>query len=182
MFSSLTVLELLYANDNKVWINPLNKKDVPVVAVDQKEAEVKISSSVVVADARPVLIARYLKKWNSPLLPYSEMIFDLSEQYEIDWKLILAIGQQESNLCKKIPDGSHNCWGYGIHSKSNLGFDSYELALKSYVAYLKRVYYDNGITTVDEIERKYNPTSYFGEKKWSNGVNFFMRQIEKGNY
>ena len=87
---------------------------------------------VVADDARPLLIRKYLEKYQSPLLPYSDLIFKLSQTYGFDYYWIIAIAQQESNLCKKIPDNSFNCWGYGINSAGTLKFDNYELAFKSY--------------------------------------------------
>ncbi len=176
-------MEVLVAKTNPVlWQNPAVVPQGVVVAEGEAGDNQKVSASLVSADARKELIAKYLRKYNSPLLPYVDMIFDLSLTYELDYRLIVAIAQQESNLCKKIPDGSHNCWGYGIHSKGTLGFDSYELALKSYAAYLKRVYYDKGLYSIEEIERKYNPTSARSTGSWAYGVNKFMDQIQSGNF
>src|SRR3989339_161434 len=40
-----------------------------------------VDSKVVLADSRPLLIRNYLEKYHSPLLPYSQKIFDLSQKY-----------------------------------------------------------------------------------------------------
>lgn len=166
-----------------VWKNPVISEEPVIVAVAATgDDEGKVTATVVSGDARGELIKKYLRKYNSPLVPYADMILDLSKTYELDYRLIVAIAQQESNLCKKIPEGTHNCWGYGIHSKGTLGFDSYDLALKSFAAYLKRVYYDKGLYSVEEIERKYNPTSAKSTGSWAHGVNQFMNQIESGNF
>ena len=136
-----------------------------------------ISDKVVVDDARPLLIKKYLAKYKSPLLPYSDMIISLSDTYKFDYYWIVAIAQQESNLCKKIPDNSFNCWGYGINSAGTLRFASYELALKSYAEYLKREYFDKGLNTPELIMKKYCPHS---NGSWAFGVNQFIHEIENG--
>ncbi len=138
-----------------------------------------IETKIISDDARPLLIRKYLEKYKSPLAPYSDMILKLSETYGVDYTWILAIGQQESNLCKKIPEGSHNCWGYGIHKSGTLKFDSYELALKSYVEYLKREYFDKGYDTPEKIMKKYCPGS---NGSWSYGVNHFIDEIQTGSF
>jgi hypothetical protein len=130
-------------------------------------------------DARPLLIKKYLAKYQSPLLPYSDLIFKLSQTYGFDYYWIVAIAQQESNLCKNIPDGSHNCWGYGINSAGTLKFDNYELALNSYAAYLKTEYFDKGLNTPELMMKKYCPHS---NGSWAYGVNQFINEIESGNF
>ena len=130
-------------------------------------------------DARPLLIRKYLEKYKSPLVPYSDLIFQLSETYGFEYYWIVAIAQQESNLCKKIPENSFNCWGYGINSAGTLRFDSYELALKSYAEYLKRAYFDKGLNTPELIMKKYCPHS---NGSWAFGVSHFIEEIENGAY
>ena len=97
--------------------------------------------------------------------------------YGFDYRWIVAIAQQESNLCKKIPEGSHNCWGYGIHQRGVLRFDNYEIAIKSYAEYLKREYFDKGMETPEAIMRKYTPSS---NGSWAVGVRQFFEEIEAG--
>jgi len=143
------------------------------------EVEAEIRSQVTESDARPVIIERYLAKYKSPLLPYAKEIFELSEAYGFEYYWIVAIAQQESNLCKKIPENSHNCWGYGIHKNGTLKFDNYELALKSYAEYLKRVYFDKGLNTPELIMKKYCPSS---NGSWAYGVQHFIDEMESGNF
>ena len=107
------------------------------------------------------------------------MIFQLSQDYGFEYYWIVAIAQQESNLCKKIPEGSHNCWGYGIHKRGTLSFDSYELSLKSYAEYLKREYFDKGLNTPELIMSKYCPSS---NGSWAKGVWQFINEMEEGRF
>lgn len=141
------------------------------------EKEAVVGESLVAEDARLGLIERYLAKYHSPLLPYSKLILELSDSYDFDYYWMVAIAQQESNLCKKIPLNSFNCWGYGIHKKGTLRFENYELALKSFAEYLKREYFNKGYMTAEEIMKKYCPSS---DGSWAYGVNQFIRAIETG--
>lgn len=143
------------------------------------EKDSYIAGKAIANDARPVIIRKYLQKYNSPLEPYSDLIFELSETYGFDYAYILAIGQQESNLCKKIPENSFNCWGYGIHKKGTLGFDNYEIALRSFAEYLDREYFKKGYTTPEEMMKKYCPHS---NGSWAFGVQHFIDEIKNGDF
>ncbi len=171
---------------NNKWKNRDNVSPLAtgggVVIAQAQEVETNIplvSSYVKTEDARVAMTEKYLTRYNSPLLPYARLIVSLADTYNFDYRYILAIGQQESNLCKKIPEDSYNCWGYGIHSEGTLRFDSYELALKSYASYLKTQYFDKGRNTVEAIEAKYNPNS---NGSWAFGVNQFMEKLENGDF
>ena len=150
---------------------------VSKVGLGGQENLAEVKDIVLADDARLMLIKSYLKKYKSPLEPYAELILELSDTYEFDYRWILAIGQMESNLCKKTPVDSYNCWGYGIHSKGTLRFESYELALKSFAAYLKKEYFDKGYETPEEIMSKYCPHS---NGSWASGINQFFADIEMG--
>ncbi|HKB88839.1 MAG TPA: hypothetical protein VKC53_04285 [Patescibacteria group bacterium] len=135
-----------------------------------------VSGTVGASDARPEIIRQYLDYYNSPLSPYSDFIVQTSDKYKLDYRLITAIAQQESNLCKVIPPGSYNCWGWGINSAGSLGFDSFEEAIDTVSKGLKTQYLDKGYNTVEEIMSKYNPISPGGA--WANGVSQFMSEME----
>lgn len=135
-----------------------------------------ISGSAEVSDARPELIRNYLTRYNSPLVRLSNYLVEKSDQYGLDYRLIPAIAQQESNLCKIIPPETYNCWGWGIHSKGTLGFDSYEEAIDTVMKGIKSEYVDKGLTTPDTIWKKYTPGSPDGA--WAKGVNSFMADME----
>ena len=134
-----------------------------------------VSSSIETADARIHLISQYLEYYNSPLMPHSELIVKKADEYGIDYRLLTAIAQQESNLCKKIPEGSYNCWGWGIHSKGTLMFSSYEEAIDIVTKGVKEEYVDKGFVSPEEIMSKYTPSS---TGSWANGVNIFMEDME----
>ena len=179
----LTVGECLYLTkynqkNEKIYSNLSGNKSL-MIAVEANESEIlgEISSQVTESDARPIIIERYLAKYKSPLLPYARQIFELSETYGFEYYWIVAIAQQESNLCKKIPQDSHNCWGYGIHKNGTLKFENYDLALKAYAEYLKREYFDKGLNTPELIMGKYCPHS---NGSWAYGVQKFIDEMENG--
>lgn len=136
----------------------------------------ELKSSVIASDSRPILIKKYLQNYNSELEPYSDLIYEVSQKKGLDYRLIVAIAQQESNLCKKAPKNCFNCWGVGIHSRGRMCFDSYNEAIKWMGNYLKEEYYDKGINSVEGMMEKYCPLS---SGSWAAGVRQFMAEIDK---
>ena len=110
-----------------------------------------ISSEIHSGDARVEIIHQYLEKYDSPLLSHAKKLVDTADFYHIDFRLITAIAQQESNLCKIIPPDSYNCWGWGITSVSSLGFKSFDEGIEVVTRGLKENYIDQGYTTPDKI-------------------------------
>lgn len=149
--------------NNGVNIYAALPKTIPAV-------EARVNSS----DARSELVRQYLARYNSPLEKYSEYIVKIADEAGIDFRFIPAIAQQESNLCKFIPPGGHNCWGWGIHSRGTLGFESYEAAIETVTFGLKKNYIDMGLRTPEEIMKKYTPSS---NGSWANGVSTFMNEM-----
>lgn len=134
-----------------------------------------ITSQAIAADARVEIIKQYLTKYNSPLLPLAELIVAVSDQYGLDYRLLVAVAQQESNLCKKAPLGSYNCWGWGIHSRGTLGFQDYATAIQTVAKGIKEEYLDKGYNTVEQMMDKYTPLS---NGSWAAGVNQFLSEME----
>lgn len=132
---------------------------------------------VVTKDARPEITRQYLAKYNSPLEPYAAKIVDISDKYGLDFRLLTAIAQQESNLCKKIPYDSFNCWGYGVHSRGTLKFDSYEESIERVGRGIKEDYIDKGLDTPELIMTKYTPLSLENGGSWAKGVREFLTEM-----
>ena len=173
--------EILYLSKNSSEKNVYASINNGVVLESSAEerSDISITKLVTGADARPMLIKKYLERYKSPLVDYSDLIFQISEDYGFEYYWIVAIAQQESNLCKKAPEGTHNCWGYGIHKRGTLGFDNYEIAIKSFAEYLKREYFDKGLNTPEEIMKKYCPSS---NGSWAAGVNQFINELKSGDF
>lgn len=134
-----------------------------------------IEGSYEAADARPEIIRQYLNAYGSILEPYASFIVETADKYELDYRLITAIAQQESNLCKYIPPDTHNCWGWGIHSRGTLGFSSYEEGIETVSKGLKEEYIEKGFISIEDIMSKYTPLS---NGSWAAGVNLFMSDME----
>ncbi len=134
-----------------------------------------VTDSIESADARPQIVKKYLISYSSPLVPYADLIIQTADKYSIDFRLIASIAQQESNLCKVIPPGSYNCWGWGIHSKGTLGFASFQEGIETVSKGIREEYLDKGYTTVEDIMSKYTPQS---NGSWANGVNQFMTAMQ----
>lgn len=133
------------------------------------------TTAVQAADARPELIRQYLNKYKSPLLPYSDLIVSLSDQYDLDFRLIVSIAQCESNLCKKMPEGSYNCWGF---ENGETRFHSWEQAINQVAKTLKERYINQGLTTPDLIMPRYAPPSVAKGGPWARCVNQFMEELQ----
>lgn len=117
----------------------------------------------------------FLQKYNSPLEPYSVDIVNAAEEYGLDYRLIPAIAMKESTLCKKIPIGSNNCWGFGIYGGKVTRFESYKEGIYIVTRALATRYRDRGLITPDQIMTMYTPSS---DGSWARDVNLFMSQIK----
>jgi len=131
--------------------------------------------SVKSQDAIPEIIRQYLEKYNSPLLPHTDFLVNTARKHNLDPRLLVAIAQQESNLCKKAPSGTHNCWGWGIHSRGTLGFDSYPQAIEAVSKGLAENYLGKGLNSPEEIMGIYTPLS---KGSWAKGVQQFLDEME----
>ena len=134
-----------------------------------------VSFEVGTADARPVIIRQYLEKYRSPLVNQADHFFQISQKYNLDYRLLVAIAQQESNLGKKVPDDTHNAWGWGIHSRGTLGFSSWEEGIETVAQGLRENYLNRGFVDVEQIAARYAPPS---KESWAFGVNQFMKEME----
>lgn len=160
------------------FVSRLIEPEVQVVTLGQEAKKAAVLNfQVIAADARPLLLKKYLECYHSPLAPLADFIFAVSQKYGLDYRLLVAIAQQESNLCKKIPKDSFNCWGWGIHSRGTLRFSSWEEAIETVAKGLREEYIEKGLNTPEEIMRKYTPLS---NGSWAAGVREFMAEIENG--
>jgi len=138
-------------------------------------------SSVPSQDARILVLNKFFSNYKSPLNAVVEEIVRQSDLYGLDYALIPAIAMQESQGCKVIPPGSHNCWGFGIYGDKKVYFASYEDAISTVAKTIKETYIKRGLTNPTLLEDRWTPSSV---GQWSYSVNFFIgkiRQLEK-NY
>lgn len=153
----------------------LTPQNQPVV---EDNGEVQgVTTVVETEDARAEIVANFLKRYDSPLKPYDyfgKKLVEIADRYNLDFRLLPAIAMQESNLCKKTPEGTHNCLGFGIHERGTLGFDSYEAGFERAAREIKANYVDIGLTTPSEIMTKYTPGS---NGSWAESVNQWMAEM-----
>ncbi len=128
-----------------------------------------------VVDGRTANLKNFFRKYNSPLYDYAGVIVAVSDKYQFDYRLLPAIAMQESNLCKYIPEDSHNCWGWGIYGTTVTKFDSYNEAIETVAKGIKNHYIDKGLVTASSIMEKYTPSS---NGSWAHGVNTFLQMLE----
>lgn len=137
-----------------------------------------IQTTVETGDARADIVANFLKRHDSPLEPaehYGRVLVEVADRYNLDYRLLPAIMMQESNLCKRIPEGSYNCLGFGVHERGTLGFENYEEGFDRAARELKERYVDKGLTTPEDIMKKYTPGS---NGSWAFSVNQWIVEME----
>lgn len=126
-------------------------------------------------DARVETVRRFFVRYKSDLEPFAGDVITAADKYGLDYKLIPAIAMQESNLCKKAPKNSYNCWGFGIYGKKVTKFEDYKEAIDTVTKTLAMEYKGKGLETAEEIMAKYTPSN---TGAWADSVNFFMKQLE----
>ena len=126
-------------------------------------------------DIRVANLKFFFRKYNSVLYDHAETFVKRADENQFDYRLLAAIAMQESNLCKYIYENSHNCWGWGIYGNKVTRFESYDEAIDTISRGIKKYYIDKGLTTPEDIMRKYTPPS---DGSWAYGVNTFLKIID----
>lgn len=155
-------------------------KNQPITFAALPRVTFEIKTALAKEDARPLVINKYLTRYNSPMVGMGEYIVKVSDRFDLDPYLVIAIAQQESNLGKITPPDCYNAWGWGIHSAGTLCFDSWEQGIDTFVEGLSNKYLAYGLRTPEEIMTKYNATSPGGA--WAKGINQFLNQLQSGNW
>jgi hypothetical protein len=139
-----------------------------------------VAPTIKAADSTPVVIEKYLKRYNSPLLPYSYKIVEAGRKYNVNPRLIVAIAQQESNLGKKSPENCYNAWGWGIHERGTRCFSGWEEAIDTVTRGISNGYCSKGLCDDPcTMMKKYTPKS---NGSWCAGVNQFLNEMEFGDF
>ncbi len=177
---SISTTNFLRQSQKVAFTPPPNRNFAANQAYAQVLGSNDAQNGIQSADARPILLTKFLKKHKSPLKPYDYWggyLTQLADQYQLDYRLLPSIAMQESNLCKVIPEGSFNCLGLGVHSKGTWGFTSFEENFDAAARVMKRDYIDKGYVSPEEIQKKYTPKS---NGSWQFAVNHFMEKIASG--
>jgi len=138
-------------------------------------AQNTMAAEIIESDGRIEKIRQFLTRYGSPLEPYAADIVEAADKYDLDYRLVPSIAMQESNLCKKIPAGSNNCWGYGIYGGKVKHFKDFKEGIYTVTEGLSKNYKQNGLVTPNQIMAVYTPSS---NGSWAHGVNQFMGELE----
>lgn len=176
---SIAIFYLFLADDySQTKIVYQELQQVSISTNNQNDDRVQgIQSNLELEDGRAEIVANFLAKYNSPLTPhdyYGQMLVEIADRYDLDFRFLPAIMMQESNLCKNIPEGTYNCLGFGIHSRGTLGFDNYEAGFERAAKELRANYVEQGRIKVSEIAKKYTASV----DQWTNAVNQFMAEMK----
>ena len=155
-------------------------KNQPVVFAALPRVGFEIKTALAKEDARPLIINKYLDHYASPMAGMGDYIVKVSDRFNLDPYLVVAIAQQESNLGKLMPKDCYNAWGWGIHSAGTLCFDSWNEGINTFVEGIAEKYLAYGLKTPEEIMTKYNATSPGGA--WAKGVNQFLENLQTGSW
>lgn len=124
-------------------------------------------------DKKAVILASYLRKYNSPMQESAQDFIDASNTYNLDWKLVPAIAGVESTFGKFIP-GGYNGWGWGVYGTQAIFFNSWRDAIFTVSKGLRENYLDRGYNNPYSMNKIYaaSPT-------WGSRVDYFMKDLEK---
>ena len=152
--------------------------------------EIKTLNNITLADLAPWLITKndpipetplepqvdpdiavlqtYLEQKGSPLAPYAEQI--LTHE---NWKLVLAISNGESTLCKH--QAYNNCWGVG-GAWNMRHYASFAEGFADVNRFLTEKYVAKGADTPQKIVNKYvgHPNA-----NWVYAVNKILAEVDK---
>ncbi len=134
-----------------------------------------ISSEIESDDSKTEIVRQFFARYSSPLEEFAHDVVLASEEFGIDFKLVPAIAMQESTGCKKIPDDSHNCWGFGIYGQKIVKFENYKDAIYAVSKTLSEKYIQQGLITPEQIQTKWTPSN---DGSWSESVNHFLEQLQ----
>lgn len=119
-------------------------------------------------DIRVERIRDYLEGRGSPLVGYSEEFVKASDEYEIDYRLVVAISVIESGAGKDN-FRPYNAWGWG-----KKGFNGWTEGIWEVSRGLAQGYYAKGLVTPEQISKRYCPPN---ATNWARKVQGVMNEI-----
>ncbi len=174
LFTSIYYSLYLLNNQNYNRLSYTPSHAVAFAALPSLENEM-IKDQINQEDARTEIVRQFFEQYKSPLEPYSSSVVETADAYGLDFRLIPAIAMQESNLCKKAPVDSYNCWGFGIYGQKVTKFSDYEEGIVAVSKTLSLKYKADGLHTPQEIMRRYTPRS---NGSWADSVEYFMSELQ----
>lgn len=141
-----------------------------------------LAASIVADDARPLILKRFILGHNpdSELLNYTDLIVQLADQYDIDYRLPVAIAGCESNLGRHIPSKqSNNFWGIAVYTGQVSGaeYPSIPHSLNSASALIKKLL-DRAQGDMRALGALWAPPSVEKGYSWTACVESFLEQMQ----
>ncbi|MCL5114081.1 MAG: hypothetical protein M1372_02880 [Patescibacteria group bacterium] len=148
-------------------------KTVAFAAIPTTES--LLEDQIFTQDKRVENLRLFFNRHGSPLEPFAQQMVNTSQKYGLDFSLLPAIAMQESNLCKKAPKDSYNCWGFGIYGKKVTKFSGFGEAIDTVAKTLATTYKKDGLISPEEIMSRYTPSN---NGAWASSVRQFMNQLQ----
>lgn len=125
-------------------------------------------------DSRVKILTSYLKRYDSPLVPFAADFVRNADRYNLDWKLVAAISGVESTFGKEIPADSYNAWGWGVYGDNVIRFKSWDDGITTISQGLREKYMDQlGGQDIYQIGAMYASST-----AWPSHVEYYMNDIE----
>ncbi len=179
LFLLTSAFYLYYLSYNSHQLSTLTASSQAVAYAALPSAENSLTGIIDQKDARVEIVKGFFNNYKSPLEPFAQNIVNAADKYNLDFRLLPAIAMQESNLCKKVPKGSNNCWGFGIYGKNVKMFDNYGQAINTVSKTLAIEYRDKGFETPEQIMKKYTPSN---KGDWADSVDHFMEVLSLSSF
>jgi hypothetical protein len=180
IFGNLIILNTY--NTSKPEANKVDKQLTyyPQIKSSGDEGSSKmLEENIDIDDGRILLLDKFMK--DSPLEPYSALMVNLADKYNIDYRLLPSIAMCESNLGERIPsDKSFNAWGIAVYTGQQSGavFQNWPQAIEWVYEYVASKYVDKEIIGLIDVGAIWAPPSVETGNSWANCVDSFMNKIE----
>ena len=124
----------------------------PQISIPSKPQYVMVATVVATKDNRAERLENYFAAKTSPFAGKAENFVAVADKYDIDWTLLPAIANLESQLGEQVPAFSYNPYGW---NNGNYRFGSWEAANEIVANGLRTRYAPTGIITPSRIGRMY---------------------------
>lgn len=126
----------------------------------------------------PREIDAYLRDKGSPLAGKGAVFVREGRRNGIDPALLVAISGAESSFGTQVKAGTHNPFGWGPH----IPFKSWDQAITTVAAGLRKGYFDEGLKTIAQIGAKWAPSGAANDptnlnSNWARNVGRFYSQL-----
>lgn len=114
----------------------------------------------------------------------SELIKIIADEYNLDWKLAVAISRHETGHYTSRAFKQLNNVGGNYGKNELMKFDTLETGIEFFVRNLKYNYIDKGLLTIEDIQKKYAPLNVKNDpnnlnRHWVSVVNKIYDSLER---